>query len=708
VERDGVRVHYEIYGAGTPTLVLIPPGPITHSRSWKCQIPYLSRHFRVVTLDGRGNGRSDRVEGSASHTLAENVADVLAVMDAADVPKAILVAHCHANGWAIEIAARHPERVTALVAIDPGVPYLGGANPNWVTASATFDQLLDDPRGWQLYNRHVIVHDYRRWLEFFFGEQLVEPHSTKLFEDMVGWALETTGNILVAAEVGQESDPPTREEFERSCHTLSIPVLVIHGNRDPCQRVERGRELAERTKAELLVVEGCGHLPHGREPVRVNLTIQSFVDRVAGDATSRASLDSPEGGVMPTRTWTRARNRPKRALYVSSPIGLGHARRDVAIAHELRALHPDLEIHWLAQDPVTLVLQAEGETIHPASRWLASESAHIVSETTEHHLHCFQALRNMDEILLANFMIFQEVVDEGLYDLVIGDEAWEVDHFWHENPELKRGAHAWLTDFVGYLPMPAGGAHEAYLTADYNAEMIEHVERFPRIRDRAIFVGNPDDVIPEAFGPGLPMIRDWTRSHFEFSGYITGFAPPNPQQALEWREELGYSTEEKVCVVAVGGSGVGRALLEKVIAAYPRAKRELPELRMVAIAGPRIDPTSLPRHSGLEIRGYVDRLYRHLSVCDLAVVQGGLTTTMELAAAGRPFLYFPLRNHFEQNFHVRHRLDRYGAGICLQYDATHPDQLADTIVSTIARRTSYRSVETDGAKRAAASIAELL
>ena len=118
----------------------------------------------------------------------------------------------------------------------------------------------------------------------------------------------------------------------------------------------------------------------------------------------------------------------------------------------------------------------------------------------------------MDEILLANFMVFQEVVEEGLYDMVIGDEAWEVDHFWHENPELKRGQHVWLTDFVGFLPMPDGGEHEQFLTTDYNAEMIEHIARYPWIRDRAIFVGNPDDIVPDGFGGELPAIRDWTEA----------------------------------------------------------------------------------------------------------------------------------------------------------------------------------------------------
>ncbi len=411
---------------------------------------------------------------------------------------------------------------------------------------------------------------------------------------------------------------------------------------------------------------------------------------------------------MRTETWSRGLSRPKRALYVSSPIGLGHVRRDLAIVEELRKLEPDLRIDWLAQDPVTRALESAGETIHPASEWLASESGHIASEASGHDLHCFQALRRMDEILVANFMVFQEVVEEGAYDLIVGDEAWEVDHFWHENPELKRGSHVWMTDFVGFIPMPEGGEHEAYLTADYNAEMIEHIARYPRIRDRSIFVGNPDDIYPDTFGPELPKIRDWTEEHFDFSGYITGFAPPTDDEKAAIRHQLGFDPDEKVCVVTVGGSGVGRALLEMVIASYPMAKEAVPELRMIAVAGPRIDPDSLPSYPGLEVHGYVDRLYRHLSVCDLAVVQGGLTTTMELTTAGRPFLYFPLRNHFEQNFHVRHRLGQYGAGTFMDYSTTDPDRLADAIARHVGRPVDYRPVETDGAARAARMIADLI
>lgn len=695
IERDGVEIYYEVYGDGDTTLLLIPPSPITHSRIFKAQIPHLARNFRVVTFDGRGNGRSGRPTDKRLHSRAENVKDAIGVLDATETGDAVLVAHCHANWWAIELIDAYPQRAIGWVAIDPGVPYLGKPQQHWLDTAATFDLVLEDPQGWELFNRHVITKQHRRWIEFFFGSLLVEPHSTKQFDDAVAWSIESTGEVLVAGEEGADLDPPSPADFEAMVRDVEVPVLVIHGTEDVCQALEKGVALAEETNGELVMIEGAGHLTLAREPVRVNRAITRFVKEIEGEIVKHA-------------TWTRALNRPKKALYVSSPIGLGHARRDVAVAKELKYLRPDLQIEWLAQDPVTRVLEAEAETVHPASEWLASESAHFVSKTSEHDLHAFQALREMDEILVANFMVFQEVVEEGLYDVVIADEAWDIDHFWHENPELKRGSHVWFTDFVGYLPMPSGGDREAFVAADYNAEMIEHIARFPGIRDQALFVGTPDDIVAETFGMDLPKIRDWTEEHFEFPGYITGFTPPAENEVSAIREDLGFGADEKVVVVTVGGSGVGRALLEKIIAAYPLARARMPELRMIVVAGPRIDPGSLPNHPGLDVRGYVPELYRHLSVCDLAVVQGGLTTCMELAAARRPFLYFPLQNHFEQNFHVRHRLDRYGAGRFMDYTSSSLDDIADAIVAETGRPVQYAPVETDGAKRAAERIVQLI
>ncbi len=473
-------------------------------------------------------------------------------------------------------------------------------------------------------------------------------------------------------------------------------MLVIHGDRDRITPLRDGRALARLAGGDVEVVKGAGHFPHARRPVQVNLALRDFSEEALGQPRSQrdATVYRPDG-------------RP-RALYISSPIGLGHAQRDVAIARELRHLHPELQIDWLAQDPVTRLLEAEGERIHPASEHLANESRHIESESAEHDLHCFQALRRMDEILAANFMVFHDVVRDQRYDLWIGDEAWELDYYLHENPREKRVPFVWLTDFVGFLPMADGDQRERLLTADYNADMVDHIANHPEVRDQALFVGNPDDIVPERLGPQLPMIRDWTERNFDFTGYVTGFDPADLGDRTKLRAALGFGDDEQVCVVTVGGSGVGADLLRRVIAAFPEAKERIPELRMIVVAGPRIEPESLPSHEGLEVVAYVHSLYRHLAACDLAVVQGGLTTAMELTANKRPFLYFPLRHHFEQNFHVRHRLESYGAGRRLDFDDSSPERIATAIAEEIGREVTYRDVETDGAARAARRIAELL
>ena len=520
VERDGVRVFYEVYGSGEPTVFLLPTWSLIHSRHWKMQIPYLARHCRVVTFDGRGNGRSDRPVGAETYAIREFALDALAVLDGTATERAVVVGVSCAALWGVLLAAEHPERVAGAAFIGPAVAL---APPLPERAVYSFDDPLDTDERWAKYNIHHWLRDYRDFLEFFLGKCFTEPHSTKQIEDGIAWALETTPETLADHDAG--IDLPTGVEFTDLCARVRCPVLVMHGDEDAIRPHAQGVALAEATGGEFVTLEGSGHLPQARHPVKVNGLLKEFADEVVPPAPK-------------TRTWTRALSRRRRALYVSSPIGLGHARRDVAIAKDLRKLHPDLEIDWLAQHPVTAVLEAEGERIHPASALLANESAHIESESAEHDLHAFQAIRRMDEILVANFMLFLDVVRDEHYDVWIGDEAWEVDYFLHENPELKSAAYVWLTDFVGWLPMEDGGEHEAFLTTDYNAEMIEHIARFPRIRDRAVFVGNPDDVVPDSFGAELPGIRDWTEQHYDFAGYVTGFEPVADREKL--RHELGY------------------------------------------------------------------------------------------------------------------------------------------------------------------------
>jgi len=701
VEHDGMRLFYEVYGEGEQTLFFLPTWLI-HSRHWKMQIPYFARHFRVLVMDGLGNGRSDRCRDPRRYGAAESARDCLAVMDATGTERAVMASLSKGAQYTLELARLAPERVAGAAFVGPLFPYTPSQN-QWLLFNPRFFRFFQHPlpvyrlwghRWWARMNAVHWREEYPEFADWFISRCLPEPHSTKGIEDGVGWALDTDPETLIATAGGRvHSDRRTLRELARN---LDCPVLVVHGDRDKITPPRDGRALARLSDGKLEVVRGAGHMPHARKPVQVNLALRDFSEDAFG---RRRTPRDP--------TVYRPDGRP-RALYISSPIGLGHAQRDVAIAREMRKLNPDLQIDWLAQDPVTRVLEAEGERIHPASKHLANESHHIESESAEHDLHCFHAIRRMDEILAANFMLFHDVVREERYDLWIGDEAWELDYYLHENPREKRVPFVWLSDFVGFLPMDDGDARERFLTADYNAQRIEHIAEHPEVRDLSLFVGNPDDIVPKRFGPELPMIRDWAERNYDFTGYVTGFDPADLSDRTKLRAELGYGDDERVCIVTVGGSGVGADLLRRVIAAFPQAKERIPDLRMIVVAGPRIDPESLPSHAGLEVVPYVHNLYRHLAACDLAVVQGGLTTSMELTANKRPFLYFPLRHHFEQNFHVRHRLERYGAGRRMDFDDSPPEQIAAAIAEEIGRDVDYRDVEVDGAARAARRLAELL
>ncbi len=696
VDRDGVRVAYETFGWAAddrPTVVFVPIDTIIHSRAWKAQVPYLAQHYRVVTVDPRGNGRSDRPTDPAAYDDLAFVGDTIAVMDQIGVARAVLVGICLSAWQAILVASLHPARVHGVVAIAPWFPDGGPPLPDRAEAAARFDEEMESYDGWFKTNRHVWERNWPEFPAFFFDQMLPEPHSSKQLEDTVGFACETTGETMLVEDGGSRY-VEAGEQAVALARGLSQPVLVIQGTLDRCQPQARMAHLAEVTGAEHLILEGSGHLPMARHPVVVNRAVKRFVDRVTGT-------------VAPAQKWSPGWRRRPRLLYLSSPIGLGHVRRDLAIVDAIRERRPDVEVCWLTQSPVTEFLQARGEILHPASRFLASESGHFEAESGEHDLHAFQAVRRMDEVLVNNFMVFHDLVERESFDLWVGDEAWDVDHFLHENPELKRAPFVWMTDFVGWVPMLDGGEREAMLTADWNAEMVEHVARYPMLRDRSVFVGDPADVVDLPLGPGLPSTRDWTEKHFDFAGYVMGDRI-DPLDREQLRHRLGYAADEVVCVVSVGGSGVGGHLLQRVASAYPAAREAIPGLRMVAVTGPRIDPGSLDVPPGVEVHGFIPDLDLHHAACDVAVVQGGLSTTMELTASRRPFLYFPLGHHFEQQVHVRHRLERHRAGRAMDYRVADPDLIATELVAALAAPTDYLDVPSDGAARAAELVTELL
>jgi pimeloyl-ACP methyl ester carboxylesterase len=272
VDRSGVRIFWERYGEGDTTVVLLPTWSIVHSRCWKFQIPHLARSYRVITLDGRGNGRSDRPAGVEQYTTDEFAADALAVMDATGTESASLIALSCGALWATVVAAEHPERVQRIAYIAPAVAL---APPLPEREQYEFDVPLDTDDGWAKYNSYYWQRDYPGFLEFFARKCVTEPRRSKAIEDFVGWARATTPDVLADTTRGLAAGG--HERWLERLGRVRCPTLVIHGDGDLIRPHAQGAALAELTKGRLVTIAGAGHLPNLTDPVRINLLLSEFL-----------------------------------------------------------------------------------------------------------------------------------------------------------------------------------------------------------------------------------------------------------------------------------------------------------------------------------------------------------------------------------------------------------------------------------------------
>ena len=281
----GVRVGYEVFGDGEPTVLLLPTWTIVHSRFWKLQVPYLARHFRVVTFDRPGNGRSDRALDPLAHRVDAVVDQALSVLEATSTDRVVLVSLSQGSREALKLAAEHAGRVLGAILIAPSF-VIDPGNPERVAAIARFfEPYPDEPQGWQRLNARYWRDHYQDFAEFFFSQCFSEPHSTKQREDCIGWAGETTPEMLLAS-VGTVLDADTIMGWAEK---VSVPTLVIHGEDDHVSPLAGGETMARVTHGELVVLEGSGHIPLARDPVRVNLLIRDFVHQLSIPSRRRSS-----------------------------------------------------------------------------------------------------------------------------------------------------------------------------------------------------------------------------------------------------------------------------------------------------------------------------------------------------------------------------------------------------------------------------------
>lgn len=273
---DDLEFGFEVHGDGDPTILLMPTWTIIHSRFWKFQIPYLARRNRVITYDGPGNGRSPRTTDPKAYAVEAFVDRAIAVLDAVGTGKAVIVGYSDGGKMAAAFASAHPDRTLGLVMIAPALRVVPPLPERAGIAGNFHKPYPPNPKGWEKYNAAYWHDHYEDFLHFFFSEIFTETYTTKAEDDCIGWGLETDGAVLAA-----EALRPSDLDHHQMVAAIEAPTLVVHGTEDHLLPFEAGKRVAELTGGELAAFHGNGHAPHIKEPVRFNLLLRDFIERVS-------------------------------------------------------------------------------------------------------------------------------------------------------------------------------------------------------------------------------------------------------------------------------------------------------------------------------------------------------------------------------------------------------------------------------------------
>jgi predicted glycosyltransferase len=399
------------------------------------------------------------------------------------------------------------------------------------------------------------------------------------------------------------------------------------------------------------------------------------------------------------------RDMHKKVLFISSSIGLGHAARDLAIAREIKRRNPYIEISWLAGDPAYRVIKEAGENLLPECELFGEDSYLAEKVSNGFGMNVNKYLFGVLWEWRKSIITINKLTKEKKYDLIIADEAYELIIAFLLFPGMKRKApFVMIYDFFGFdattkSPFEKMGAYFwnfAWITGN----------RTPWVEDLSLFVGNAEDIADKSYGLFLPNARKHAEKYYKFIGNILPFNPQDYRNSAEMKSLLGYD-EGPLIICSVGGTAIGTDLLNLCSRTYRILKDKLPELQMVLICGPRIDPDAIMMTEGIQIKGYVPELYKHFASCDLAIVQGGGTTTIELAALNKNFLYFPLEEHFEQKL-VSDKLESLGVGVKMNFLETNESTLAKIVLENLGRPVDHQQIKIDGAVKAAEFIQPLL
>jgi hypothetical protein len=345
------------------------------------------------------------------------------------------------------------------------------------------------------------------------------------------------------------------------------------------------------------------------------------------------------------------------------------------------------------------MINEAGETLLPESELSTDYNEVGVQVIEGFRLNLMKYARLSGKTWDQNADLFGKVAAKYDFDLVIGDEAFEV-LFAMLNRKIQLHCRMiMIEDFIGLAAMTSNPL-ERLGVYRMSRSRINRTFHSSDLKITYFFVGELEDVPDKRFGLFLPNQREFAKQYYTFLGYVIRFDPKDYVDKAIIREKLGYGSEPLV-ICATGGTGAGMEMLGKCGEAYSIIKKDMPDLRMICVCGEPYGrkPPEFP--SGVEVHGLIPNLYEHYAACDMAVVVGGMTTTIELTALRRPFIFFPLEGQFDQQIHVSARLARLEAGIRMRYHQTTPELLAQTIKANIHKEAKWKPISTNGATKAA-------
>ena len=395
-----------------------------------------------------------------------------------------------------------------------------------------------------------------------------------------------------------------------------------------------------------------------------------------------------------------------RVLFISGSLGLGHVGRDLAIARELRLQHPNVDILWLAAHPASVVLESAGETVLPEAAKYVNENDFAEQSSRGPRLNLLSYLLKARSGWEQNVKIFFDLVGSQRFDLVIGDETYEINLALRERRDLKKFSFVVIYDFVGLDAMTSNPLEQLGVYIWNRKWSHDYRKHHKPPYDLALFVGEPADIPDKSFGMMLPSRRQFAEAMYKFVGYVFPFEPSALRNQPGLRKRLGYG-QEPLVLASIGGTSIGKELLELCGEAFSIVRKDIPSLQMVLVAGPRLAHNALKVPKEVSVKPFVPRLYEHFAACDLAIVQGGATSTLELTALQRPFIYFPIEGHSEQA-NIAKTLERRRAGVRMTFSQTTAALLAQNITKMLHTKASYPEIPADGAHKAAQLILQLM